>query len=117
MAAEQSTLFKPITVGSLSLQHRIVMAPLTRMRSTADHVPLDMVAEMYEQRSRTPGPLPILLVLSPSCIANALECTPRHVDYRRSGAHRRPEHWGRPLPRYLERIADLAMEEGICFSP
>jgi NADPH2 dehydrogenase len=48
-------LFQPLALGPITLQHRIVMAPMTRMRSTLEHVPLDMVAEMYEQRSRTPG--------------------------------------------------------------
>ncbi|EIN03569.1 FMN-linked oxidoreductase [Punctularia strigosozonata HHB-11173 SS5] len=53
----QSKLFQSISVGSVVLQHRVVMAPLTRLRSTPEHVPLDIVAEMYEQRSRTPGTL------------------------------------------------------------
>lgn len=52
-----SALFKPVRVGLLDLQHRIVMAPLTRYRVADDHVPLDWVIEHYEQRSSVPGTL------------------------------------------------------------
>lgn len=44
-------LFSPITLGSLSLRNRVVMAPLTRMRSGADGVPGELVAEYYAQRA------------------------------------------------------------------
>ena len=47
-----SLLFKPITVGALHLPNRIVMAPLTRSRATADaRVPVPMMAEYYSQRA------------------------------------------------------------------
>lgn len=53
-----SKLFQPIQVGDASLQHRVVLAPLTRYRATASHVPLvSPVKEYYTQRSRTPGTL------------------------------------------------------------
>ncbi len=44
-------LFSPITLGSLNLRNRIAMAPLTRMRSGADGVPGELVAEHYAQRA------------------------------------------------------------------
>jgi N-ethylmaleimide reductase len=44
-------LFAPATFGSLRLTNRIVMAPLTRMRSGAEGVPGPMVAEHYAQRA------------------------------------------------------------------
>ncbi|KAE9404774.1 NADH:flavin oxidoreductase/NADH oxidase [Gymnopus androsaceus JB14] len=50
-------LFQPAQVGDMLLQHRVVMAPLTRMRVTADHVPLPIVAEHYAQRASIPGTL------------------------------------------------------------
>ena len=46
------SLFEPITVGTLRLPNRIVMAPLTRSRATADtRVPVPMMAEYYSQRA------------------------------------------------------------------
>lgn len=44
-------LFSPVTLGSLDLSNRIAMAPLTRMRSGADGVPGELVAEHYAQRA------------------------------------------------------------------
>jgi N-ethylmaleimide reductase len=45
------TLFTPLKVGSLSLPNRILMAPLTRCRADADHVPGDLMATYYSQRA------------------------------------------------------------------
>ncbi|KAG6819571.1 hypothetical protein H0H93_010630 [Arthromyces matolae] len=51
-------LFNPITVGNLRLEHRVVLAPLTRYRSTKKHVPtLPLMQDYYSQRSSTPGSL------------------------------------------------------------
>ncbi len=47
-------LFTPVKLGALSLSHRVVMAPLTRMRTTKDNIPNDLMAEYYSQRA-TPG--------------------------------------------------------------
>ncbi|MDP4534798.1 alkene reductase [Alkalimonas collagenimarina] len=44
-------LFTPIQLGSLTLPNRIVMAPLTRCRADANHVPTPMMAEYYAQRA------------------------------------------------------------------
>lgn len=52
-----SNLFKPLKLGNLELQKRVVMAPLTRFRADDDHVPLPMVAEYYAQRASVPGTL------------------------------------------------------------
>jgi NADPH2 dehydrogenase len=52
-----SKLFQPIKVGVSLLQHRVAMAPMTRVRATDDHVPTDMMAEHYRQRASTPGTL------------------------------------------------------------
>jgi 2,4-dienoyl-CoA reductase-like NADH-dependent reductase (Old Yellow Enzyme family) len=46
------SLFEPLTVGALRLPNRIVMAPLTRSRASADtRVPVPMMAEYYAQRA------------------------------------------------------------------
>jgi N-ethylmaleimide reductase len=44
-------LFTPIDFGSLHLENRVVMAPLTRLRSGEDGVPTALVAEHYAQRA------------------------------------------------------------------
>ena len=48
-------LFQPIQVGDIKLSHRVVLAPLTRLRADSAHVPTDMVQEYYVQRARVPG--------------------------------------------------------------
>ena len=45
------TLFDPIQVGALSLRNRIIMAPLTRCRSSEGRVPNQLMAEYYHQRA------------------------------------------------------------------
>jgi N-ethylmaleimide reductase len=44
-------LFTPVALGSLTLPNRIVMAPLTRCRADADHVPTELMVEYYAQRA------------------------------------------------------------------
>src|SRR4030095_16132036 len=44
-------LFSPVALGDLQLANRVVMAPLTRMRSGAAGVPSDLVVEPYKQRA------------------------------------------------------------------
>jgi 2,4-dienoyl-CoA reductase-like NADH-dependent reductase (Old Yellow Enzyme family) len=44
-------LYTPLTAGHLELANRVVMAPLTRMRSHADGVPSDLNVEHYAQRA------------------------------------------------------------------
>ena len=47
-----SPLFKPLQLGAISLSHRIVMPPLTRMRAGhADGVPSPLAATYYSQRA------------------------------------------------------------------
>lgn len=47
----ESDLFKPVRLGSLSLANRIIMAPLTRSRAGAGDVQGMMNAEYYRQRA------------------------------------------------------------------
>jgi N-ethylmaleimide reductase len=46
-----TNLFSPLNVGSMSVPNRIFMAPLTRCRATAEHVPTALMAEYYAQRA------------------------------------------------------------------
>lgn len=43
-------LFQPLQVGAVKLPHRVLMAPLTRARST-NRVPNELMAEYYTQRA------------------------------------------------------------------
>lgn len=45
------SLFDPIQLGDLLVPNRIIMAPLTRLRGTPDHVPTSIMAEYYQQRA------------------------------------------------------------------
>jgi N-ethylmaleimide reductase len=44
-------LFSPVTLGDIELANRVVMAPLTRLRSGAAGVPGALVVEHYRQRA------------------------------------------------------------------
>jgi N-ethylmaleimide reductase len=51
-----TTLFSPLTIGPWSLAHRVIMAPLTRMRATVPgSVPNVLNAEYYGQRASRGG--------------------------------------------------------------
>ena len=51
-------LFTPIKVGDVTLEHRVVLAPLTRFRADDKHVPITkLVAEHYAQRATVRGTL------------------------------------------------------------
>jgi 2,4-dienoyl-CoA reductase-like NADH-dependent reductase (Old Yellow Enzyme family) len=45
------SLFDPIQLGAIHAPNRILMAPLTRGRSTRGHVPQPVMAEYYSQRA------------------------------------------------------------------
>jgi N-ethylmaleimide reductase len=44
-------LFKPLQLGAITAPNRIFMAPLTRCRAGAEHLPNAMMAEYYAQRA------------------------------------------------------------------
>ncbi|KAF6837148.1 NADH:flavin oxidoreductase/NADH oxidase [Colletotrichum plurivorum] len=58
-ALKDTALFSPLKLGGLSLQHRIVQAPTTRMRSECEsrgvHVPGARVAKYYGERASAGG--------------------------------------------------------------
>ena len=45
------TLFDPIVYGRIECKNRVVLAPLTRARSTIDSVPTDIMVQYYAQRA------------------------------------------------------------------
>lgn len=45
------SLFDPINIGTLQLKNRVVMAPLTRSRATADGMPTELMEVYYSQRA------------------------------------------------------------------
>ena len=46
-----ATLFNPLRLGDITISNRILMAPLTRCRADADHVPSALMVEYYTQRA------------------------------------------------------------------
>ena len=46
-----SKLLQPLQVGDIRLPNRVVMAPLTRLRGTVDHLPTPVMIEYYRQRA------------------------------------------------------------------
>ncbi|KAL4955591.1 hypothetical protein BDW69DRAFT_116183 [Aspergillus filifer] len=64
---DSSRLFTPIKVGANTLSHRLALAPMTRFRVNAGHIPQDTVAEYYAQRGSVPGTLLITeaILISP----------------------------------------------------
>src|SRR6476661_3394724 len=50
-----SKLFSTTEVGPYRLSHRVVMAPLTRMRSDPGDIPSDLMVEYYTQRASKSG--------------------------------------------------------------
>ncbi|KAL2802078.1 FMN-linked oxidoreductase [Aspergillus granulosus] len=53
----ETRLFKPLKIGNIQVQHRVGMAPLTRLRATVNRVPTAMMKEYYSQRASVPGTL------------------------------------------------------------
>ena len=55
MTVSSSTLFQSTKVGPYELQHRVVLAPLTRLRCDEEGVPKEIVSEYYKQRTTEGG--------------------------------------------------------------
>lgn len=68
------SLFSPLKLGSYTLAHRVAMAPLTRMRASAEELaPVDMNAEYYGQRATKGG----LIIAEASQVALTGQGAPR----------------------------------------
>ena len=70
-AASESNLFTATLIGPYTLKHRVVMAPLTRMRSSPGDIPNDLMASYYSQRSTDGGLI----------VAEATPVSPRGYGY------------------------------------
>src|ERR1035437_10757403 len=46
-----ASLLDPIQIGEIHLPNRIIMAPLTRLRGTPEHIPTQLMVEYYTQRA------------------------------------------------------------------
>lgn len=68
--AAQPTLFRPIQVGDNTFAHRVVFAPLTRLRTNGLGVHTDLGVEHYAQRASVPG---TLLITEATCVSRASE--------------------------------------------
>jgi N-ethylmaleimide reductase len=44
-------LFSTYNIGDINLKNRVVMAPMTRSRATAENIPTDIMVEYYAQRA------------------------------------------------------------------
>ncbi|MCX5398922.1 alkene reductase [Streptomyces sp. NBC_00102] len=78
---EPGKVFEPARLGPLRLPNRLVMAPLTRNRATADGVPTPLMVTYYAQRA-TAG-----LIIAEASTPNAVGQTYPHIT-----AIHRPEH-------------------------
>src|ERR1035438_226887 len=47
-----ASLLDPIQIGEIHLQNRIIMAPLTRLRGTPEHIPTQLMVE-YRSEEHT----------------------------------------------------------------
>ncbi|GMG24941.1 unnamed protein product [Ambrosiozyma monospora] len=54
---KDTNLFKPIKVGSVTLQNRLAFAPTTRFRNTKDFIPTNLIKKHYEDRAENNGGL------------------------------------------------------------
>ena len=58
MTVVSPNLYQPIKVGRLTLSHRVVLSPMTRMRTNpANGAVLPVTKEYYAQRASRPGTL------------------------------------------------------------
>ncbi|KAJ6628272.1 FMN-linked oxidoreductase [Mycena sp. CBHHK59/15] len=98
MNTPKPKLFQPIKLGDILLKHRIVMAPLTRIRADVNHVPLPHVQEYYVQRASVPG---TLLISEATCIAP-----------RAGGSAHIPGIWSEEQIAAWKQIADAVHAQG-----
>ncbi|TBU46512.1 NADH:flavin oxidoreductase/NADH oxidase [Dichomitus squalens] len=57
MSPSTPALFQPIRIGDVELSHRVVLAPLTRLRATREAILSPLAVEYYRQRASVPGTL------------------------------------------------------------
>ncbi len=75
-------LFVPIQAGALTLNNRMMMAPLTRARADLAHIPSELMAEYYAQRASAGLIVTECTMIAPNTSAFVTEpgiYTPEHV--------------------------------------
>lgn len=90
-------LFSQTRVGSLALKHRVVLAPLTRMRTEPGNVPGDLMVEYYSQRASEGGLL----------ITDATAVTPLGIAYVDA-----PGMWTREQVAGWKRVVNAVHAKG-----
>ncbi|MGW0788934.1 alkene reductase [Streptomyces sp. NPDC002911] len=80
-ATSSQKLFEAVALGPLTLPHRLVMAPLTRNRATADGVPTPRMATYYAQRASAG------LIIAEASTPNAVGQTYPNITAIHSPAH------------------------------
>src|SRR6201987_1666119 len=100
----KSPLFKPLQLGAVSLSHRIVMPPLTRMRAGhSDGVPSPLAATYYGQRATDGGLI----------IAEATQISQQGQGYPQTPGIYTPEQvagWRRVTTATKERCALILLQ-------
>ncbi|PIP92610.1 MAG: alkene reductase [Bdellovibrio sp. CG11_big_fil_rev_8_21_14_0_20_39_38] len=92
----ENILFKPLKVGALELQNRIVMAPLTRQRAGKSRTPNDLMLEYYIQRAS-----------AGLIITEATSITPMGVGYEDS-----PGIWNNEQTEGWKKITSAVHQKG-----
>ncbi|MEU9610959.1 alkene reductase [Streptomyces sp. NPDC048209] len=80
-SASPQKLFEAVTLGPLTLPHRLVMAPLTRNRATPEGVPTPLMATYYAQRATA------ALIIAEASTPNAVGQTYPNITAIHSPAH------------------------------
>ena len=91
-----SPVLEPVVLGDLKLKNRIVMAPLTRSRSSTEGVPPPYAADYYAQRA-TAGLI----------ISEATNISPQAVGYAYT-----PGIWSEPQIESWRRVTDKVHANG-----
>ena len=94
---EVSTLFSPTQVGAITLSHRVVHAPTTRLRADADHSPSEMMLKYYAQRASEGG-----LIITES----------NHPSYDSRGYHGAPGIYTDAHVGAWEKVVDAVHAKG-----
>lgn len=127
---KETALFSPLKIGHLSLEHRIVQAPLTRMRAMKESdgvfVPKELHVEYYGQRASKGGlqlteatDIAKYVSKPPKLKANVLTCS-RPADIRAYQAclqTRRLQAGRRSPMRYTQRVVTSFANCGILDEP
>ena len=81
-------LLSPVQLGAISLLHRVVHAPTTRLRAAEDHSPSEMMMDYYRQRASRGGLL-ITESVHPSYDSRGYEGAPGIYTDAHTGAWKR----------------------------